>query len=263
MGILGTVNFISSNVKKVSTFFSKWRNKKGKKEKQIDLKEKKTTDKGPSKKKINNQETEPEKKFTKELEIEREKAANVDPSKASGRAIGGLEKVENASTKSKVNQKNLDRKTEEIEEKRDIEKETKIGKSEAESDYKKNTDDKNLEQILDKGKSNEGKSFAERVRPNKEMEFQSLDEKQLNDKTINLLKEDSSKFLMPANDNIQKPLKVDTYDIVTKSTGDIKAKEEANYFEELYMDEAANEPTTEMENDPDLSMDGAGDFDFD
>lgn len=128
------------------------------------------------------------------------------------------------------------------------------------------------------------------------MEFQSQENpKELETRTINFLKEDSSKFLMPESNepqliwgegdknkivdllknknevtldemdisNPKNENKVDVYDAVTKSSGELEAMKEESFFEELQRDEEAGESRFEVESNIDMDDSGEMDFDFD
>lgn len=180
----------------------------------------------------------------------------------------------------------IENKIDQIKKSRGIEKEKNLEKPD--KGFSEREGDKKIEQILEKGPSKKGENWQERVRPDDKSEFKPLDESEVNEKVINLFKEDSTASLMPDKESTKtlplndgekskvvsmmtdkkgilpeeitkSPSKIDTYDLVTKNSAAIEAKEDANFLEEVQFDMAAIIPSI----DSDFEMEGEGDIEFD
>lgn len=281
---------LKEGLQKAREYFNKQNKSQGKKGKN---EKEEAPKKEPENKNGNGQlREEVEKKWTSEIEVEREKAANMEVGKSRGRAPGDLDKIENASTSGLGKEKEV----QEINEERGIEKEKGAEKQEAEKTFQERIGEKKIDNILEEGKIEEEKSWAEKVRPDKASEFRNLDQETENTRAINLLKEDSSKFFMPENKNtpemildqnekkeavelmgekkeelpqellkdVEEPTsknenKIDAYKATIKNHEEMEEIKEENFFEELQRDEMATE---NMEMDADMDMDAGGpDFD--
>ncbi len=242
---------------------------------------------------------EPEKNWTEELDIERSRAANQDVGRARGRAPGNLNKVENAPTS--VQEKDVDAgdKVEEIKEKRGLEQEAEIRRGEADQSFEEKAGEKKIEQILEEGKSEEGKSWADKVRPDEKMEFESLDQDGNQAKAINLLREDSAGYFMPEGrngnevildqaerkqavelieDNREKApdellkereeaepkneYKAGAFKATRMNEAELEEIKEESFSDEIQRDEAADAARTEfMSSEEEMDMDADMDFD--
>jgi hypothetical protein len=191
---------------------------------------------------------EAEKKWTEEIEIEREKAANSDVDKASGRALGGLDKTENAPTSINKKEPDVEGKLQEIESsKRGLKEESEKRAEEAEKTYEEKIGNKKIENILEEGKTEEGKSWVDKVRPgqDQDMEFQSLESEESKTQTINFLKDDASSFSIPeTKDNVDVPLDEEDKEKVIELLND----ENRNIPEELQKEAANTKPRNEYKN---------------
>ena len=161
--------------------------------------------------------------------------------------------------------------------------------------------EKKIDKVLEEGKPKEGKSWVDKVRPeNNEMNFDGQEQLGDQSKAIDLMKEESTQFMMPeqgstnemvlTDDQQEKAIelmgdnnsledsqnelklingnndyKIDAYKAITKSNEEIEAIKEENFFDEVYRDEVAVEA---READMDFGegnegMDGGDGPDFD
>jgi hypothetical protein len=238
--------------------------------------------------------------WREEIDVERGKAANQEVGKGRSRALGDLDKVENAPTSVPGKVTGVEEKLKELEEKGGLENEAEKRSAEAAKTFEERIGGKKIEEILEEGKPQEGKSWAEKVRPKEEMEFQSLDQEAERAQTVDLLKEDSGKYFMPEGKNgseimldqeekkqaielmgenrentpgellkdreVSEPAndnKTDAHKATIKSYEEMQEVEEGTFHDEVYRDEMATEQlerAAEMDGSPDMDMD-AGDFD--
>jgi hypothetical protein len=191
---------------------------------------------------------EAEKKWTEEIEIEREKAANSDVGKASGRALGDLDKIENSATSLPEENPSIEEDIEDIKENRGIEKEKEQENRDVERSFEEKIGEKKIEKILEEGKPEEGKSWVDKVRPNQDqdLEFQSLESEESKTQTINFLKDDVSSFSIPEiKDNVDVPLEEEDKEKIIELLHD----ENRNIPEELQKEAANTKPRNEYKTD--------------
>ena len=149
---------------------------------------------------------EPQEQGTKHqdaVKAEREGGANKDLNSATGRAMGGLDKVENGSTvlpgqEMKDTRGKVKEFGEKIEEKDDVQTE----KEQLDKSFEEKIGDKKLDQHLEKGEGKRGNSWVDKVRPEKnEMNFDGQEQLGDQSKAIDLMKEESTQFMMPEPEN--------------------------------------------------------------